>query len=255
MTRRKVLIVDDDLWLLRMVSTVLNARGCQVITASDGKEGYTKALQVRPDLVVTDVLMPGMDGWALVRSLRACADFALVPVIFLTALGADDDRLRGYRLGADDYLTKPFRFEELDLRVANALRRRQEVIDAAAALRRVPAQCGAQGSLDQLGLATLLTMLEIERKSGLLVLRSRGATGRLFTREGHVVAARIDDPGDSDGGGRDTEGAEAVYALLRWSGGTFEWSAIDVEMEDGIGMSVNHLLLEGARRFDEGRRA
>ena len=84
-----------------------------------------RADAVRPDLIITDVMMPKLDGWALVRALRSRAELALVPVIFLTALGGEEDRIRGFRLGADDYLPKPFRFEELELRVANALKKRQ----------------------------------------------------------------------------------------------------------------------------------
>ena len=68
-------------------------------------------------------MMPKMDGWSLVRQLRSHAELAMLPVIFLTALSSEDDRIRGFRLGADDYVTKPFRFEELDLRVAKTLRR------------------------------------------------------------------------------------------------------------------------------------
>ena len=70
-------------------------------------------------------MMPKLDGWSLVRALRPRPELALVPVIFLTALGGEEDRIRGFRLGADDYLPKPFRFEELDLRVANALKKAQ----------------------------------------------------------------------------------------------------------------------------------
>src|SRR4030095_14524001 len=74
-------------------------------------------------LLITDVMMPKMDGWTLVKALRARPEMAFLPVIFLTALGSDDDRIRGFRLGADDYMAKPFRFEELDLRGERTARR------------------------------------------------------------------------------------------------------------------------------------
>ncbi len=243
MSALKVVIVDDDPWVLRMVATVLEGRGCRVHTAADGREGYDKVVRVRPDLIVTDVMMPRMDGWTMVRSLRARPDFALVPVIFLTALGGEDDRLHGFRLGADDYLPKPFRFEEFDLRVGNALRRRQEVLAAAAGVREAGPRPAIEGSLDQLGLATLLAMVEMERKSGVLVLHHRGATGRVFCRDGRVVSASI------EGG---PSGAEAAYRMLGWSHGEFEFSVIPVDMRDAVEMSISHLLLEAARRLDEG---
>ncbi len=127
----RVLIVDDDPWILRMVSTLLEKRGYAIATASDGEEGLMRADQMRPDLIITDVMMPKLDGWSLVRALRSRPELALVPVIFLTALGGEEDRIRGFRLGADDYLPKPFRFEELDLRVANALRKAKQTQEKA----------------------------------------------------------------------------------------------------------------------------
>src|SRR5262245_1540241 len=120
-----VLVADDDAWILRMVSTVLEKRGYSVETATDGEDALQRALARTPDLLITDVMMPRLDGWALVRRLRAHTQLAMLPVIFLTALSSEDDRIRGFRLGADDYLTKPFRFEELDLRVTKTLRRSQ----------------------------------------------------------------------------------------------------------------------------------
>src|SRR4051812_5717136 len=110
----RILIVDDDPWILRMVSTLLEKKGYQILTASDGEEGLLRADQVKPDLIITDVMMPRMDGWTMVKHLRARPDLSMIPVIFLTALGGEEDRIKGFRLGADDYLPKPFRFEELD---------------------------------------------------------------------------------------------------------------------------------------------
>src|SRR5690242_14838955 len=157
----RVLIVDDDPWILRMVSTLLEKRGYAISTASDGEEGLMRADQLRPDLIITDVMMPKLDGWSLVRALRSRAELALVPVIFLTALGGEEDRIKGFRLGADDYLPKPFRFEELDLRVANALRRRIQLEQATKEqVKAVPPptakeQPGLAGQLDQIGLSSL----------------------------------------------------------------------------------------------------
>ena len=88
-------------------------------------------------------MMPKMDGWSLVRQLRAHAELAMLPVIFLTALSSEDDRIRGFRLGADDYVTKPFRFEELDLRVAKTLRRTAQTVAGDARSARAARACAA----------------------------------------------------------------------------------------------------------------
>jgi DNA-binding response OmpR family regulator len=241
---KRVLIVDDDPWIRRMVGTVMQRRGYVVETAVEGGEGLEKALQFHPDLVITDVMMPGMDGWALVRALRSHPEMALVPVLFLTALNKDEDRILGFRLGADDYLSKPFRFEELDLRVEKALRAsdrmRQQVTEMSGESNGT---VGLRGELSQLGVSAVLTILEMERKSGILVL-AHSETGRIFMREGRVVAAFFDDRPEP-------RGAEAVFRMLTWKAGRFEFSALEVDMEDQIKTTTTHLLMEGARRVDE----
>jgi CheY-like chemotaxis protein len=269
----RILVVDDDAWILRMVTTVLEKKGYQVTTAQDGEEGLAQAQATSPDLIITDVMMPKLDGWALVKQLRATPQLAFVPVIFLTALGSDEDRIRGFRLGADDYLAKPFRFEELDLRVAKALKHRHpeaptRAAVAAAAPPPVPPPStrpaddftpiggvpalkgtpGIHGALDQLGLSSLLIVLEMERKSGVLVL-SRAAdagkeVGRVFLRAGRVARARLD-------GRANPRNHQAVYHMLTWASGSFEFTALEVDMEDEVKMSTTALLMEGARRIDE----
>src|SRR5439155_14819610 len=178
MPPERILIVDDDPWILRMVSTLLEKRGYGIFTAEDGEEGVLKADQARPDLIITDVMMPRMDGWQMVRALRSRPELAFIPVIFLTALGGEEDRIKGFRLGADDYLAKPFRFEELDLRVQNALRRSGRAKEDAR--RAVAPRASVAGSLEQIGLSAVLVMLDMEKKSGVLVVSHKGQTARLF---------------------------------------------------------------------------
>jgi DNA-binding response OmpR family regulator len=237
-----VLVADDDAWILRMVATVLEKRGYAVITATDGEEALTKALANPPDLLISDVMMPKMDGWALVKALRARPEFATLPVIFLTALSSDEDRIRGFRLGADDYVPKPFRFEELDLRVAKTMRRTQAMAQEA---RETILGPSLKGDLAQIGLAALLTMVEMERKTGVLTLKNgAGSTAQILVRTGRVVHARLDDrPEPVD--------AECVYYLLAWSTGGFELVTCEVEGVDRVQTSTMNLLLEGARRLDE----
>jgi CheY-like chemotaxis protein len=247
----RVLVVDDDPWILKMVTTVLSKRGYEIQVARNGAEGLEAAKSTRPDLIITDIMMPEMDGWDLVRHIRSTAGINLIPVIFLTALSDDEDRIQGFRLGADDYLAKPFRFDELELRVEKAFRSKAR-IDAhlrggdpskPATGAEIPA-AGLRGTLDQIGLSSLLVMLEIERKSGILVLTNAGKVARVFLREGRILSARFE-------GRAEPKGAEAIYELLRWTTGKFDFTGLTVDMEDEIGSSTTHLLLEGARRLDE----
>jgi CheY-like chemotaxis protein len=124
----RVLVVDDDPWILRMVSSSLEKKGTYVVeTARDGQQGLQKAQQIRPDMIITDVMMPVMDGWAFVQQLRTDPVLADVPVLFLTALGKDEDRLHALGLKPDDYVSKPFRFDDLERRVLKALAVRGKV--------------------------------------------------------------------------------------------------------------------------------
>ena len=118
----RVLIADDDIVVRDVVRRYLERDGLDVSIARDGSEALRLLGAERIDVAVLDVMMPGPDGLTLCRSLRQRGDYS-VPVILLTALGEEDDRIAGLEAGADDYLTKPFSPRELALRVRSVLRR------------------------------------------------------------------------------------------------------------------------------------
>lgn len=110
---KRLLVVDDDPGLLLAVSETLRAEGYDVKTARRGAEALIIVAQTLPDLIISDIRMPGMDGYQLVRNLRSNARTRLVPIVFLTAKDEIADRIQGFRSGVDAYLTKPFEPEEL----------------------------------------------------------------------------------------------------------------------------------------------
>jgi DNA-binding NarL/FixJ family response regulator len=120
---RRLLVVDDDPGLLRAVAETLRAEGYEVTTARRGAEALVSIAESLPDLIVSDIRMPGMDGYELVRHLRSSARTKLIPIIFLTAKDETADRIAGFRSGVDAYLTKPFEPDELLAVVANILKR------------------------------------------------------------------------------------------------------------------------------------
>jgi two-component system alkaline phosphatase synthesis response regulator PhoP len=120
MTGKKILVVDDDIKTVELVKLYLNRDGYRVLTAYDGVEALKLARESHPDLIVLDLMLPGIDGLEICRTLRAESD---VPIIMLTAMTTDQDRLTGLDLGADDYVTKPFSPRELAARVRAVLRR------------------------------------------------------------------------------------------------------------------------------------
>ncbi len=121
----QLLVVDDDPSLLLAVSETLRAEGYEVVTARRGSEAMVRVAEALPDLIISDIRMPGMDGYALVRNLRSAPRTRLVPIIFLTAKDETADRIAGFRTGVDAYLTKPFESEELIAVVKSILDRVQ----------------------------------------------------------------------------------------------------------------------------------
>jgi len=120
MSGKKILIVDDDKKTVELVKLYLTRDGHKVLTAYDGNEALRLAREGRPDLIVLDLMLPGIDGLEVCRTLREESE---VPIIMLTARTTDDDKLKGLDTGADDYVTKPFSPRELAARVMTVLRR------------------------------------------------------------------------------------------------------------------------------------
>ena len=126
-SKRRILVIEDDRKTADLVRLYLESEGFQVLSAFDGTQGLDLAQKGKPDLVVLDLLLPGITGVEICRTLRRESD---VPIIMLTALSSEKDKLEGLELGADDYVTKPFSPRELVARVRAVLRRTvDEVLD------------------------------------------------------------------------------------------------------------------------------
>ena len=119
----KILVVDDDLGTRLSIGDYLELSGYKVLTANDGEEGLLMVNKHHPDLIVTDIIMPHMNGYELVRHVRQQARFRLLPVILLTARTKTQERILGYQSGCDLYLPKPFELEELAAAIGNLLER------------------------------------------------------------------------------------------------------------------------------------
>ena len=115
-----ILVIEDDPLQLKIVCDALEAVGFETRGAQDGSEGLRQLYQHQPDLVVLDVVMPGLDGWEVCERIR---ELSTVPIIFITARDSKEDLVKGFKLGADDYLVKPFEPAELQVRVEALLRR------------------------------------------------------------------------------------------------------------------------------------
>jgi DNA-binding response OmpR family regulator len=124
----RILVVDDDLSVSDAISRMLTRRGHETIVVHNGQDAINAARNQAPELVVLDVVMPGMDGVEVCKRLRADPDTLHLPIIFLTARIMIEDKIKGFEAGADDYLTKPFAIQELELRVRALLRRTEMIV-------------------------------------------------------------------------------------------------------------------------------
>ena len=117
----KILLADDEPNILLLTEMLFKEMGMTVITAVNGQEVIDKAKSEKPDIIVTDIVMPEKSGFDVCKELRATSDFDNIPIILLSALGDDLNKITGFDEGADDYITKPFNLEELKARVNAAL--------------------------------------------------------------------------------------------------------------------------------------
>jgi pilus assembly protein CpaE len=151
----KILIVDDDVNALKLIGYTMHREGYEIIAAQNGQEALTKAQEEKPQLVILDIMMPGMDGYEVCRRLRAIPQTAQVPVIMVTAKSQVEDKVAGFEAGADDYLTKPVVPSEMVARVKALLLRSTY---AAPAKAKSIALIGAKGGV---GVTTLAVNLAI----------------------------------------------------------------------------------------------
>lgn len=172
---KTILVVDDELKITRLLRDYLQQAGFRVVTATDGMAALAVARSERPDMIVLDLGLPGLDGLDVTRTLRKTSD---VPIIMLTARAEESDRIVGLELGADDYLVKPFSPKELVARVRAVLRRVDAAVEAPALVKAGELEIDTAKRLVALaGRAVDLTPTEFE-----LLLHFARSPGRVYTR-------------------------------------------------------------------------
>src|SRR5574344_3068638 len=128
----KILVIDDDININELIKINLELCGYDVIQANDGIKGFAIAKQELPNLIVLDVMMPDVDGFTVAQRIRQNNDTKNIPILMLTALSEIDKKVKGFDIGVDDYLVKPFEMEELKVRVRALLKRSQQIPESVA---------------------------------------------------------------------------------------------------------------------------
>lgn len=240
MAGEKVLVVDDEPLMAQMLTDRLQELYVDVLRASNGVEALEMAWEHVPDLILLDVMMPKIDGFEVAKILKENPRTATIPIIFLTALSQVKDKVRGLQLGAEDYVTKPFHFDELLVRVRKVLRKSE----GEKSEKGATGGAGVKGKLRDMSLVNLIQFLELERKTGILSVVSEGRSGHLYFQDGKIVNAV---QGTLRGEG-------AVYRLLSWTDGDFELESLGTTPPSGpaqITMGNQTIIMEGLRRVDE----
>lgn len=230
------LVIEPSAPLRQRIAAALEEAGFVVEVWASGAEALRTISAHVPDVVVCAVRMPGLDGLAFLRAMATTPGLAGVPVVLTADDTSDMVRLEAFRLGACDYITKPFHEEELVIRVRRV---------ALGHTRSGERETTLRGSLREISLATLLSLLEFERKSGIAVVQAPGHLARLFVASGRVVKVEAEGLGDA---------VSAMMTLLDWHLGRFEFIACEVAGADELGMPTSQILLEHARLRDEERR-
>ncbi|MFZ0814888.1 MAG: response regulator [Candidatus Sulfotelmatobacter sp.] len=234
----KLLLVDDNPMVLGMLQHALTPFA-RVVTAGDAADALLKAVDDPPELVVCDYRMPGMDGKQLVEKLKsrpATANFSAV----LMASRADIDERLSPADAADDYLAKPFFLKEATRRIKRTVDR----IALEKMAKTAPSDGVVRGNLSQMNVIDLMQSLEMGRKSCQLKLNNEGDKCEVFFVEGQVKHATYGS----------LLGDEAVFKVLRWTGGNFELNFEGKTDQETTKLNTQGLLMEGLRLLDEAQR-
>jgi DNA-binding response OmpR family regulator len=232
---RIALLVDAEDSFRDFLHSLLVSQGFTVFEASDGEEGLRLAFDIRPWLILTDVNMPGMDGFEFCRRVRNHSLLRQTPLVFVSEWDDYRERYHALKLGADDYISKRTPPREMLIRLQIILRRYTDVGT------RSRKGAGMQGGLELIGPPGMLQMCHLGRFTGACSVRSGPRRIEIRFREGEIVWAR------SDVG----VGAEAIYEFMSWTKGHFEFLPGDPGPGAPLSQGFEYLLLEGCRRLDE----
>jgi CheY-like chemotaxis protein len=229
--------VDDNRLILRVISDFFAPQGWEVVVAESVREARGALERAVPDAIVSDILMPEIDGWAFFEEIRRQPATASVPFVFLTVEGELPHRLRGLHLGADDYMTKPFAVEELHARIERLVERR----DAMESARR-GGEALLAGSVEHLAISDLLQILSLNGKDGTVVLTQGDREGRIEFVGGQIV--------DAEAGS--TRGSKALFRMLGWTSAAFRvMPRIGPPRETTIAGGTANVLMDGLVSLDE----
>lgn len=238
--RKRVLLVDDETYMLTLMKLQMVKDGFDVVTAENGDEAIKRIQEERPDLIISDVVMPVMDGFTLLKILSQDPALRDIPIIFLSSSDNPEYRVQGLKLGAVDYIGKPFDLEELSLKVSALLRKESPTPKTGDDEKWI------HGRLQDMPLIDIVQFLNLGLKTAQVNLYRRQGSeeGTLFFTRGEVTAANMEAE----------QGERAFFQMLRWDEGKFKIR--HGVQSDSINISKNTmgLMMDGMKLIDEENR-
>lgn len=250
MSKGRVLVIDDDEWVCRLLAVAMKEAGFEITITENAADGFYRAVEEQPDCIVCDVDLPDHNGYWVAKKIRSHPSrIATAPFVFLSGLDDREHRLEGFQVGGDAYLTKPFRIDEVVAQVDALIQMAARLRKARQTLTSVPPPNAAMlGDLAQMSVGTLLTLLDLDRRSGVLELKSESQKARISIVAGSVVGTTIDD--------LPSPPLETIRRATAWATGKFSFTPSEERTPTSPdAISINALLMEAARLEDEERAA
>jgi CheY-like chemotaxis protein/tetratricopeptide (TPR) repeat protein len=237
--RPNILIIDPNTQDLQLLEISLRNMGFAVTTATNNFDALKKVEIFPPDLIISETHIEDFDGYALCRTIKENAQWAVIPFIFLSSDKNLQSKVKGLQLGVDDYLTKPIFLVELVARVRMLMQRKERE-----SIERHESRTRFTGSIAEIGLIDIIQTVDLSKKKGVVHLARDGETGAIYFEDGNVIDAEL----------AQMEGDEAVYRMMRWADGFFDIEFRPIRRDRKIELSSQQLLMEGLKRLDEWNR-
>lgn len=236
-----ILIADDSRMIRKILFDNLTQAGYKVIESENGDVALTLALEHKPDLIISDINMPVMDGFDFCWSVKKTETTRQIPFIFLTTRDEISDKVRGRNLGASEYINKPFEMETLLPIISRLLRDKTPPPAPRQMTAEEKKNASLSGELSKMPITELLQLFSLNEKSGKLHIKNAGVEGDIFFQEGNVVNAHL----------RNLIGTKALYRLLAIEEGQFAFEEGSFPVAVEMAKNTLKLLIEGLRHIDE----
>jgi len=205
MAKSKILVVDDNAYLVDILSFSLEMENYEVLKAYDGEEAIKIISNNPPDLILADIMMPKMDGFELCKKTKEDPKTKDIPFLFLTAKGKLDDQLKGFSLGGDDYIVKPFNLDDLLKKIAKSIEQYKE---KGSIVKDIP----KEGDISEFPIIKVLQSMKSNKETATLTATTSDDVGKIYIKNGKITKAETSVSKDT----------VALESILTWKDGKFQ---------------------------------